>query len=520
MDKPKAVKFSLIRLVHKTNSGKLLEKKTLSFKALDIVINSNTSTASSQQAAIIELSVPSNTPPSIFPDSGQKISISYVIQAELTMKGVKSAIKLKPAYMQEISIVIGTFRKGEPRENQFNSIEGSVVNVNSTLGYETYSSPFQAVTLDNDNSNISKTFPTKLYRQNTAGFDLREGSITSTSTSSARIRKHRSQQNYYTTISSIPTADSITPLTRLSTAITTTISNNNNDINLAKKKYFTVNNTTANGRLSGIPPLKDSSTTTTSSSFSSFTLPMTPISTYHMDMNDYLPSCLSSVNTLASTSPKRSTVIDYYINNTYSSSPLHQQPITPLESSVSTSSYADRSLTPLPALTTIKNSKSHTQKRQGSKNFTSSKPATEALAGYYKDTKKEKELPLLKKHPEHVQQQGLKVSSASIILSSPNEIGPDDVMVSSDKENTSMKDTENKIAASMVTEIAEHHTEIGEKYSRNIDKTLPTLKLDQEKTLAITDSGQLRQHKGNCDEAFCNDNNLLNRKWNAHSNIF
>jgi hypothetical protein len=64
---------------------------------------------SSSQCIPIELHVPLDTPPSIFPDSGRSLSVSYVIHAELKMKGVKSAIKLKSVYKQEVAIVIGTF---------------------------------------------------------------------------------------------------------------------------------------------------------------------------------------------------------------------------------------------------------------------------------------------------------------------------------------------------------------------------------------------------------------------------
>ncbi|CEP18752.1 hypothetical protein [Parasitella parasitica] len=105
MEKAKAIKVSLMRQVYKTSSAKVLENKVLSSTTLDI----NTTDKSPSQSLPVELHVPYDTPPSIFPDSGRTLSVSYVIQAELKMKGVKSAIKLKPVYKQEVTIVIGTF---------------------------------------------------------------------------------------------------------------------------------------------------------------------------------------------------------------------------------------------------------------------------------------------------------------------------------------------------------------------------------------------------------------------------
>lgn len=84
---------------------RILENKVLSSTTIDLDIKDN----SSSQCIPIELHVPFDTPPSIFPDSGRTLSVSYVIQAELKMKGVKSAIKLKSVYKQEVAIVLGTF---------------------------------------------------------------------------------------------------------------------------------------------------------------------------------------------------------------------------------------------------------------------------------------------------------------------------------------------------------------------------------------------------------------------------
>ncbi|KAF1802337.1 hypothetical protein V8B55DRAFT_1479208 [Mucor lusitanicus] len=105
MQKSKAIKITLSRQVHKTSSAKVVENKVLSTTAIDL----DTKDSSPSQTFPIELQIPSDTPPSIFPDTGRTLSVSYVIQAELKMKGVKSAIKLKSVYKQEVVIVIGTF---------------------------------------------------------------------------------------------------------------------------------------------------------------------------------------------------------------------------------------------------------------------------------------------------------------------------------------------------------------------------------------------------------------------------
>lgn len=84
---------------------RIVENKVLSTTAIDL----DTKDSSPSQTFPIKLQIPLDTPPSIFPDTGRTLSVSYVIQAELKMKGVKSAIKLKSVYKQEVAIVIGTF---------------------------------------------------------------------------------------------------------------------------------------------------------------------------------------------------------------------------------------------------------------------------------------------------------------------------------------------------------------------------------------------------------------------------
>ncbi|KAI8064046.1 hypothetical protein BDF21DRAFT_428079 [Thamnidium elegans] len=105
MKKLKAIKISLLRHVYKTSSAKIIDKKILSFKSIDLHVTESTST----QSIYIKLQIPSDTPASIFPNTGRILSLSYCLQAELNMKGVKSAIKLKDTYMQETAIVIGTY---------------------------------------------------------------------------------------------------------------------------------------------------------------------------------------------------------------------------------------------------------------------------------------------------------------------------------------------------------------------------------------------------------------------------
>lgn len=84
---------------------RIIDKKVLSFKNIDLHVTESTST----QSVYIKLHIPSDTPASIFPNTGRILSISYCLQAELNMKGVRSAIKLKDTYMQETAIVIGTY---------------------------------------------------------------------------------------------------------------------------------------------------------------------------------------------------------------------------------------------------------------------------------------------------------------------------------------------------------------------------------------------------------------------------
>lgn len=78
----------------------------LSSKKADLIVLDDITLS---QSTVITLDIPTSTPPSVFPDTGRNLSVSYLIQAELKMKGVKSTIKFKPLYSQEISIVIGTF---------------------------------------------------------------------------------------------------------------------------------------------------------------------------------------------------------------------------------------------------------------------------------------------------------------------------------------------------------------------------------------------------------------------------
>lgn len=88
---------------------RVIEKKVLSSKTFDLHITEIAST----QTIYINLSIPEDTPASVFPNTGRILSISYVLEAELNMKGVKAAIKLKDMYAQEAAIVVGTFTKGE-----------------------------------------------------------------------------------------------------------------------------------------------------------------------------------------------------------------------------------------------------------------------------------------------------------------------------------------------------------------------------------------------------------------------
>ncbi|KAI8076705.1 uncharacterized protein B0P05DRAFT_588008 [Gilbertella persicaria] len=104
MDKPKAVQLSLIRQIHKTSTAKIADSKILSTKTIDLNIVSE----SSILTQLVNLKIPHNTPPNVFPNNGRILSISYMIQAELNMKNVKTPIELKPTYSQEIAIVVGT----------------------------------------------------------------------------------------------------------------------------------------------------------------------------------------------------------------------------------------------------------------------------------------------------------------------------------------------------------------------------------------------------------------------------
>lgn len=81
----------------------------MSSKTVDLHVTEIAST----QTVYIKLSIPKETPASVFPNTGKILSISYTLSAELNMKGVKAAIKLKDMYAQEAAIVLGTFTKGD-----------------------------------------------------------------------------------------------------------------------------------------------------------------------------------------------------------------------------------------------------------------------------------------------------------------------------------------------------------------------------------------------------------------------
>lgn len=82
-----------------------------------------------------ELNIPPNTPPNIFPDTGRVLSVSYLIRADLNMKGVRSAIKIKPMYEQQVSIVVGTYASSYVPPT---AIEGSVDAFNSNYSNKYY----------------------------------------------------------------------------------------------------------------------------------------------------------------------------------------------------------------------------------------------------------------------------------------------------------------------------------------------------------------------------------------------
>ncbi|EPB87650.1 hypothetical protein HMPREF1544_05533 [Mucor circinelloides 1006PhL] len=91
MQKSKAIKITLSRQVHKTSSAKVVENKVLSTTAIDL----DTKDSSPSQTFPVELQIPLDTPPSIFPDTGRTLSVSYLIQAELKMKGSLAPFQLK-----------------------------------------------------------------------------------------------------------------------------------------------------------------------------------------------------------------------------------------------------------------------------------------------------------------------------------------------------------------------------------------------------------------------------------------
>lgn len=83
---------------------RVVETKILASKTIELHVTEIAST----QTVYVELPIPSDTPPTVFPTIGKILGITYTISAELNMKGVKSAIKLKDVYTQSASVVLGT----------------------------------------------------------------------------------------------------------------------------------------------------------------------------------------------------------------------------------------------------------------------------------------------------------------------------------------------------------------------------------------------------------------------------
>lgn len=136
MKKSKALEVYFIRCVYKNK--RTIEKKILMHKTIDLHI---TKVASTQSVSII-FNIPSDIPISIFPESGRVMSVSYIIQADLNMKGAKSAIKLKDRYSLEAAIVIGTYsastetptplRSASYRTSSSLTNRSSTINLNSS----------------------------------------------------------------------------------------------------------------------------------------------------------------------------------------------------------------------------------------------------------------------------------------------------------------------------------------------------------------------------------------------------
>jgi hypothetical protein len=101
----------------------------LSSKTIDLHV---TNVSPVSQSTVISFNIPHNTPPSVFPNTGRTLSISYLIQAELNMKGIKSAVKLKSSYTQEILIVVGTIQS-IPSNNYAPSVSGRASVVSSKV---------------------------------------------------------------------------------------------------------------------------------------------------------------------------------------------------------------------------------------------------------------------------------------------------------------------------------------------------------------------------------------------------
>ncbi|KAG0736285.1 hypothetical protein G6F22_008481 [Rhizopus arrhizus] len=105
MNKPKGLKISFIQVIYKTNNPKVIDKKIIAEAFVDI----NTIDRPTCQSSTVSLTIPSSTPPTIFPLNGRIISVSYMINAEINMKGVKSTIQFKDVYTQESVILVGTY---------------------------------------------------------------------------------------------------------------------------------------------------------------------------------------------------------------------------------------------------------------------------------------------------------------------------------------------------------------------------------------------------------------------------
>lgn len=105
MNKPRALKVSFNQVIYKTNSPKIIDKKIIAESYIDV----NTVDKPDSQSFQLALKIPSSTPPTVFPLNGRIISVSYVLGAELNMKGVRSTIQFKEVYSQESIILVGTY---------------------------------------------------------------------------------------------------------------------------------------------------------------------------------------------------------------------------------------------------------------------------------------------------------------------------------------------------------------------------------------------------------------------------